>query len=124
MTLTTWAMRSVYVDHVEWFDKVNGNTYFSARVYVDGSEVARLPFQYGYGSHVEFVAAQALHVMGIVQTDEPEFLRIQHLRMCGVDVYMSHRTATKRETVAHGANITSPGRSHVMRSGIATEVNA
>lgn len=42
-----------------WFDKVNGNSYFSARVTVtcsDGKNRSFLvPFQYGYGSYPEWV---------------------------------------------------------------------
>ena len=33
-----------------WFEKTNGNTYHSVNVYVDGEQVYRLPFDYGYGS--------------------------------------------------------------------------
>ena len=35
----------------EWLDKANGNSYFSANVYIDDDLVAELPFQYGYGDH-------------------------------------------------------------------------
>lgn len=31
-----------------WFDSINGNTYFSAKVYVNDKEVIYLPFEYGY----------------------------------------------------------------------------
>ena len=33
----------------EWFDKVNGNTYFSAEVFLGMDRIMSLPFQYGYG---------------------------------------------------------------------------
>lgn len=35
----------------EWFDRINGNSYFSARVFLNDKLVATLPFQYGYGDH-------------------------------------------------------------------------
>jgi len=35
----------------EWFDKINGNSYFSSRVYYDDELILVLPFQYGYGEH-------------------------------------------------------------------------
>ena len=40
-----------YIAHSKkWQDKINGNTYFSVRVTdINGKEVTRLPFQYGYG---------------------------------------------------------------------------
>ena len=33
-----------------WFDRVNGNTYHSVRVIVDGKVIGINPFEYGYGS--------------------------------------------------------------------------
>lgn len=44
-------MKNIRIEGLEWFDKVNGNSYFSARGYMDGDLVAVLPFQYGYGDH-------------------------------------------------------------------------
>lgn len=32
-----------------WFDRVNGNTYFSAIALHNGNEIARIDFDYGYG---------------------------------------------------------------------------
>lgn len=32
-----------------WFDKVNGNTYFTARILINGRTVHALPMEYGYG---------------------------------------------------------------------------
>ena len=43
----------------EWFDKVNGNSYFSARIFIDG-KVLYLPFQYGYGNQYEQEALKEL----------------------------------------------------------------
>lgn len=44
----------------EWFDKYNGNSYFSARVYRNGDLLKVIPFQYGYGSSFEYAAKDAL----------------------------------------------------------------
>jgi len=32
-----------------WFDRINGNTYFSAVGLINGKEVVNIPFSYGYG---------------------------------------------------------------------------
>lgn len=45
----------------EWFDRVNGNSYFSANVYIDDDLVAELPFQYGYGDHYIDMAFQEIN---------------------------------------------------------------
>jgi hypothetical protein len=34
-----------------WFDRPNGNTYFSANGYINGELVARIDYEYGYGDH-------------------------------------------------------------------------
>jgi hypothetical protein len=54
----------------QWFDKVNGNSYFSARVTVnyaqDDEKTIYVPFQYGYGDHYRTVAFEALQKNGII----------------------------------------------------------
>lgn len=52
--------KSVTILGRTWFDRVNGNTYHSARVFVDGKHVATVPFQYGYGNQFEWNAVDAL----------------------------------------------------------------
>jgi hypothetical protein len=37
-----------------WFDRVNGNTYFSAVGLINGIQVVEIPFEYGYGNHYEY----------------------------------------------------------------------
>lgn len=34
-----------------WFDRINGNTYFSAVGLINNIEVVNIPFEYGYGDH-------------------------------------------------------------------------
>jgi hypothetical protein len=58
-------MNSIFISTKRWFDKVNGNSYFAARVYVDGVEVARLPFQYGYERADEYAAVVELTALGL-----------------------------------------------------------
>lgn len=53
------------VEYTEWFDKTNGNSYFSAWVLFKG-ERNFLPFQYGYGSHVEDMALKMLSEKGLL----------------------------------------------------------
>ena len=51
-----------------WFDSVNGNSYFSARIEIPtatGWHSIIVPFQYGYGSHWEHVCADTVRRIGI-----------------------------------------------------------
>jgi len=61
--LDHWSKKTfvdVRVRVKEWFDKANGNSYFSARVWVEGDLKITLPFQYGYGEHGLCEAIKAL----------------------------------------------------------------
>ena len=48
-------MKTLDINAKEWFDKINGNSYFSCVITLDyGTSEAKeykLPFQYGYGDH-------------------------------------------------------------------------
>jgi hypothetical protein len=41
----------IEIEAKEWFDRVNGNSYFSAVVILDDEQILEMPFQYGYGDH-------------------------------------------------------------------------
>ena len=46
-------MRKPRVIHIygrRWFERVNGNTYHTCDIWVDGQHVHKVPFNYGYGS--------------------------------------------------------------------------
>ena len=42
-------MKSLHIEGRRWFQKTYGNTYHSVRIWIDGNQVACLPYQYGYG---------------------------------------------------------------------------
>lgn len=56
--------KTIDVNAKEWFDRVNGNSYFSAIITVDfglpTEKKLYLPFQYGYGDHYLSMAAKEL----------------------------------------------------------------
>lgn len=60
-------VKSITVIGKRWFDKVNGNTYCSARVYFDGIEVLRIPWTYGYGNYFEQVSKEQLDKAGLIK---------------------------------------------------------
>lgn len=52
-------IKTIDINAWEWFDKVNGNSYFSAEVilnfgYEDQVNL-KIPFQYGYGDHYVYM---------------------------------------------------------------------
>ena len=64
----------------EWFDKVNGNSYFSADVVINygmkDSQTIKLPFQYGYGDHYQYMAIEELKKQGL--TDKKYLHDLKH----------------------------------------------
>lgn len=59
-------MNSLNITAKEWFDKQNGNSYFSAVIQADGEVIGELPFQYGYGDHYVDMASAYLDEKGII----------------------------------------------------------
>jgi hypothetical protein len=92
-------MNSVFVEAKEWFDKTGGNSYFAARIEIDGKEVARLPFQYGYESFYQYEALKRLQAMGLVSQ---EARSLWDLKAQGLTIYTTKSTALLREVKAWG----------------------
>ena len=49
-----------------WFDKVNGNTYFTAKVFINDELKLELPFQYGYEEHYIHSSFEELKKQNII----------------------------------------------------------
>ena len=63
------------VTAVRWFDKVNGNTYHSARVFNNETgEMIYCPYEYGYGEHYRQTALNVMAERGWL----PEQYRGRH----------------------------------------------
>ena len=57
-------IKTIDVNAKEWFDKVNGNSYFSGIITLNygmkSAKVFNMPFQYGYGDHYIDMAGELL----------------------------------------------------------------
>ena len=71
-------MKTIDVDAKEWFDRVNGNSYFSGTITVDygmeSEKVFLMKFQYGYGSSYEQEAKRLLTEFNIISPQHGESL--------------------------------------------------
>jgi len=71
-------IKTIDIQAKQWFDKINGNSYFSAIVTIDfGTEKQRqykLPFQYGYGDHYVDMAAAELEKQNEISLEKCERL--------------------------------------------------
>lgn len=91
----TKEIRSVFVECREWFDKVNGNSYFSARIWINGGQVAILPFQYGYGDQFIYEAQRKLIELGYLPKEKENESLYSLGKTFGFDFY-SAKTSTKK----------------------------
>lgn len=89
--------RSLFVEGREWFDKVNGNSYFSARLWVDGGQVAILPFQYGYGEQFLYEAQKKLLELGYLPQEGKNASLWSIAENLGFDFYSSKSETNKRD---------------------------
>lgn len=78
-TQTTTNAQTIDVNAKEWFDKVNGNSYFSAEVVLNygqpNAQTIVLPFQYGYGDAYIYTALRELKERGHINADNTADLR-------------------------------------------------
>lgn len=97
-------LRSVFVECREWFDKVNGNSYFSARIWINGGQVAILPFQYGYGDQFIYEAQRKLIELGFIPKEKENESLYSIGKSLGFDFYSAKTTTKKSEMFKHYAN--------------------
>ncbi len=98
-TTTPTKISTIDINALSWFDKVNGNSYFSAIVTIDygtpNAKEIKLPFQYGYGDQYEYEAGNALHEAGVIKLEE----RQSFWRYCeenGIILRKNKRTGCKK----------------------------
>lgn len=89
--------KSLFIEAREWFDKVNGNSYFSARVWVDGEIITVLPFQYGYGNQNEHEAQKKLIEIGYLPQEGENRGLWSIAKEMGFDYYHAKSFTTKKE---------------------------
>ena len=58
--MKTPKIKSITIIGRRWFDKVNGNTYFSSVGLLNGKPVVSIPFEYGYSSQYEHETWKAI----------------------------------------------------------------
>ena len=67
-------IKSITINVKEWFDKVNGNSYFAGTIQIDNKEYL-MPFQYGYGNSYEQEAKKLLTEFNVISCEYGQNLR-------------------------------------------------
>jgi len=81
-------MKTLDIQAKEWFDKANGNSYFSAIATIDfGMEtekVVNVPFQYGYDEAYLYQTMEQLQKDGYLPNEEPIYSPTRYCRENGI----------------------------------------
>ena len=84
-------IKTIDITAKEWFERINGNSYFSARVTTNygmkDEKTYVLPFQYGYGSQYEYEALQTLQKNNVISKD---ITAISQVKKAGI-ILRSHK---------------------------------
>lgn len=94
-------LQTIDINAKEWFDRVNGNSYFAGYVTINYGQpnaiTLNMPFQYGYGDYYQYAAMSMLKEKGFTDA------RYMHdLRDHGIIVrYNIQRGCKKRELMQY-----------------------
>ncbi len=81
----------------KWFERTNGNTYFSAIALHNGEEVARIDFEYGYGDQWLYAITLAIKTDAFKARENCQpWQYIDQLENQGIAVF-SHCEQVKRK---------------------------
>jgi len=78
MIQTTKKSDNVTINFGEWFDKINGNTYYDAHIYI-GNNSYQVRYQYGYNHGDKQAIDESLNAIGY------------RVRACKKDVHAPYR---------------------------------
>ncbi len=95
-------IESIMIIGKRWFDKVNGNTYCAARVYLFGVEVLKVPWTYGYGNYYEQVSREELIKKGFLPGLKKDESFYDYCQRNKINVISEYSEGLKRGSVAWG----------------------
>jgi hypothetical protein len=91
-------LKTLDINAREWFDRVNGNSYFSAQIVIDfGLDTEKrvfIPFSYGYGDFYLWEALNTLKKENILSESVSALYQLQD---AGVIIRYNKQKTLKRE---------------------------
>ena len=95
-------IKTIDVYAKEWFDKINGNSYFAGNIIINfdtkSEEKINMPFQYGYGEHYRTVAFEELKKRNFIKTRERDIVLWRYCSKSNITLRANiERNCLKRE---------------------------
>jgi hypothetical protein len=85
--VTMAKVKSITVIGKRWFNRGPGNTYFSANIIVDGKQVHRIEYAYGYGTQYAYEAFYWLAANGYLPGFEHTMAPWRYCEDHGITLY-------------------------------------
>jgi len=93
-------VKTIDVNCKEWFDKVNGNSYFAGTVTINyglkTAKVFKMPYQYGYGDQYRYEAIETLKRNKVIKYDSLSIWQFMEKNNI-IERYNIQRNCKKRE---------------------------
>jgi hypothetical protein len=100
-TQTHTQVNTIDINAKEWFDKVNGNSYFAGSIILNFGQpdaiTLNMPFQYGYGDSYQYAAMTLLKEKGLTDAKYMHDLRNENI----IVRYNIQRGCKKRELMQY-----------------------
>lgn len=98
---TATQVNTIDINAKEWFDRINGNSYFAGSVTLNFGQpdaiTLNMPFQYGYGDSYQYAAMSMLKEKGYTDARYMQDLREQNI----IVRYNIQRGCKKRELMQY-----------------------
>lgn len=107
-TVNGIEIKTIDITAKQWFDKINGNSYFSAQITLNfGTYTAvtiPVPFQYGYGDSYQYEAFKQLQKLGYIDPSEKGLSAWRYYENKSIVVRNTKiEKCLKRDVIAWGA---------------------
>ncbi len=101
-------IKSIDVQAKEWFDKANGNSYFSAQVTVNfglsDQQIIYVPYQYGYGDQYTYEAFKAIQAANLIPAQDSMQSPWRYYEAHGIiSRNTKHEKCTKKDVIYWGS---------------------
>jgi hypothetical protein len=65
--MTATELKGLHIEGRRWFERTNGNTYHSVRIFANGELIGTVPYEYGYGDQFLQTGLDWLREQGLIE---------------------------------------------------------